>query len=188
MDTDPTATVLSVGIEPVGRSLVPGSAVLTEIDEALDGFTDPSVLDALPRRCRDLAPDLEDAYATTIGAPRVYAEVSGEVLAWAGLLCEFGPPADDENATVAHVRLLSGPDWFARNFSGSDRSQSLPGALVRTTSSPIWQDRLTRGETWLVAAARDRVTGAVVAVAVPRRLGAQVRDAALIEVIENLSD
>jgi hypothetical protein len=59
--------------------------------------------------------------------------------------------------------------------------------VVRTTGSPIWQDRLTNGETWLAAAARDPVTGAVVAVAVPRQLGARQRDAALAEVIEDLS-
>ncbi len=187
VEADPAATVLSAGTEFGGQSPIPGTAVLREIGEALDGFVDPSVLDALPRRCRDLAPDLEDAYASAIGPPRVYAEVSGEVLAWAGFLCEFGPPADNESATVAHVRLLSAPNWFARNFSGSERSDSLPGALIRTTGSPIWRDRLTSGETWLAAAARDPVTGAVVAVAVPRRLGGQARDAALAEVIEDLS-
>ncbi len=183
---DPAATVLSLGTSARGPSPVPGTAVLGEIREALDGFVDESVLDALPGRCRDLAPGLEDAYAAAIGPPRVYAEISGEVLAWAGLLCEFGPPSDDEDATVAHVRLLAGPAWFARNFRRAEPSTSIEGAVVRTTGSPIWGDRLTSGETWLATAARDPVTGAVVAVAVPRRLGAEERDAALAEVIEHL--
>jgi hypothetical protein len=186
VDVDRAATVLSVGTSARGPSPIPGTAVLEEIGDALNGFVDPSVLEALPRRCRELAPDLEQAYAAAMGPPRVYAEVSGEVLAWAGLLCEFGPPADDEDATVAHLRLLSGPAWFAWNFAGAPGSNALGGALVRTTGSPIWRDRLTNGQTWLAAAARDPVTGAVVAVAVPRQLGARQRDAALAEVIEHL--